>query len=257
LVDYPKYETGPFYGHQWRNFGKPYVPERLRYPESKYDELNLSGAANFSMVEKLETFYISEIKLNNPIQVSTYLKLIKESIPEHMRLNQKQFDEVNTFYCDQIQEVIHLIKTNPSSRRIILSAWNPNQLKEMVLPPCHVIYEWVVENSELSCAMFMRSNDMGLGAGFNIASASILTHILAEICGLTAARYNHFVGDAHIYANHFQGILEQLQIKELYDFPTIAFKKNISNMNIDDISENDISILNYKHHKKIQMKMAV
>jgi dihydrofolate reductase/thymidylate synthase len=265
LADYNEFETGPFYGWQWRNFGKPYVPEKFKEKmnfnnnpvEVEAQGFDLGGFGGGFNKKQVSSEIINKIKLNNPIQISEYLNLIKEFIPEHLQLSQKQFDEVNTFYCDQVQEVIHLIKTNPSSRRIMLSAWNPNQIKEMCLPPCHVIYQWEVCNSELSCTMFMRSNDMGLGAGFNIASASLLTHILAEICGIRAIRYSHYVGDAHIYANHFAGILGQVQINEFYDFPTIKFNRNISGMNIDEVTENDVGIVNYKHHKKIQLKMAV
>lgn len=114
---------------------------------------------------------------------------------------------------DQISWIINEIKTNPDSRRIILSAWNPNQLDKMALPPCHTLAQFRVMNGKLSCQLYQRSADMFLGVPFNIASYSLLTHMLAQICELQVGTFVHTIGDAHIYQNHMTQVNEQLERK--------------------------------------------
>lgn len=111
---------------------------------------------------------------------------------------------------DQVADVIHKIKTNPNDRRIILSAWNPAALHEMALPPCHMMAQFYVAKGELSCQMYQRSGDMGLGVPFNIASYALLTRLLAQVCGLKAGEFVHVIGDAHVYTNHIEPLKEQL-----------------------------------------------
>jgi dihydrofolate reductase/thymidylate synthase len=103
---------------------------------------------------------------------------------------------------DQLKQVIHLLKNDPYNRRIILSAWNPKDEHKMALPPCHMFCQFFVTDGELSCQMYQRSADIGLGVPFNIASYSLLTHILAHICNLKPKEFIHIIGDAHIYQNH-------------------------------------------------------
>ena len=112
---------------------------------------------------------------------------------------------------DQIEEVVKQIRTNPDSRRIILSAWNPLQLSEMALPPCHVLAQFRVINGKLSCHLYQRSADMFLGVPFNIASYALLTHMIAKICSLEVAYLVHTIGDAHIYSTHEDVVREQLK----------------------------------------------
>ena len=121
---------------------------------------------------------------------------------------------------DQLQEVIHLIRTDPYNRRIILSAWNPGALKQMALPPCHMMAQFYVQNGCLSCQMIQRSADMGLGVPFNIASYSLLTILLAHITGLQPGEFVHVIGDTHVYINHEDVLREQLQ-RQPRDFPTV------------------------------------
>lgn len=130
--------------------------------------------------------------------------------------------------CDQIGNIIRQLKeakdpSKPYSRRIILSAWNPCQLNQMALPPCHVLCQFRVrENKYLSCALYQRSGDVGLGVPFNILSYAFLTHLLAHHCGLKAEELVHFIGDAHIYENHMELLLEQTT-REPKPFPKIEF----------------------------------
>uniref|UniRef100_A0A0N5C8V1 Thymidylate synthase n=1 Tax=Strongyloides papillosus TaxID=174720 RepID=A0A0N5C8V1_STREA len=156
---------------------------------------------------------------------------------------------------DQLANVIDQIKNNPSSRRIILSAWNPSDLGEMVLPPCHTLVQFYVQDGELSCHLYQRSGDVGLGVPFNIASYSLLTHMIAKICGITTGDFVHTIGDAHIYKNHTDALKQQLT-REPYPFPTIRFVGDNLNT-IDDFTSENIILENYESHPLIKMSMAV
>ncbi|KAJ9442751.1 Bifunctional dihydrofolate reductase-thymidylate synthase, partial [Diplonema papillatum] len=154
---------------------------------------------------------------------------------------------------DQLAQVIHTIKTNPDDRRIILSAWNPAALKEMALPPCHVLCQFYVANGELSCQMYQRSCDMGLGVPFNIASYSLLTVLLADVCGLKPGDFIHSLGDAHVYTNHVDPLKKQLE-REPRPFPTLKVLQ--SHDNIEDYSMDDLALLEYHPYPAIKMEMA-
>lgn len=158
---------------------------------------------------------------------------------------------------DQLQYIIDSLK-NPetrTSRRLVLSAWNPCQIDQMALPPCHVLMQFYVrENKYLSCSLYQRSGDIGLGVPFNIASYSFLTHIIARHCGLVADEFVHFIGNAHIYENHIDTLKTQIQRVPL-DFPRIE----ITNLhdNINDYSIDDLKwIEEYKHHATLKMDMS-
>jgi thymidylate synthase len=159
---------------------------------------------------------------------------------------------------DQLQYIIDSLNGNNKnedkfSRRLIVSAWNPNQLNDMALPPCHIMFQFFVNNKdELSCSMYQRSGDVGLGIPFNIASYSLLTYIIAHHCGLKPGEFIHTIGDAHIYENHIEKLKLQIERKP-YDFPTIYIKNKYEN--IEDYTINDFYISNYLHHKPIKMDM--
>jgi len=155
---------------------------------------------------------------------------------------------------DQLAEVIHKIKTNPNDRRILLTAWNPAALKDMALPPCHMFCQFYVADGELSCQMYQRSCDLGLGVPFNIASYALLTCMIAHVCGLRRGDFVHTLGDAHVYCNHVEPLRQQMQNEPL-PFPTLEI--NPEKTDIDDITFEDLKIVGYKAHKKIEMKMAV
>ena len=155
---------------------------------------------------------------------------------------------------DQLAEVIDKIKNNPNDRRILLTAWNPAALKEMALPPCHMFCQFYVANGELSCQMYQRSCDMGLGVPFNIASYSLLTCMIAQVCGLKPGDFVHCLGDAHVYSNHVEPLKKQLQV-EPRPFPTL--KINPAKTDIDSFEFSDFEIIGYDPHPKIEMKMAV
>ena len=155
---------------------------------------------------------------------------------------------------DQLQNMIDMLKDKKerNSRRLILSAWNPNQLDMMALPPCHVMFQChVINDNKLSLTLYQRSGDVGLGIPFNIASYSFLTHMIAKICNLEPYEFIHFIGNAHIYEEHIENL--SIQLNRLpYAFPKIELNYK---SNIDDYTLEDINIENYKYHEKINMNM--
>tara|TARA_B110000967_G_C18889209_1_gene566142 strand:+ start:690 stop:1568 length:879 start_codon:yes stop_codon:yes gene_type:complete len=158
---------------------------------------------------------------------------------------------------DQLQYIINALKNSEgrNSRRLVLSAWNPCQIYQMALPPCHVLMQFHVrENKYLSCSLYQRSGDIGLGVPFNIASYSFLTHIIAKHCGLVADEFVHFMGNAHIYENHIETLKIQIE-REPLPFPKINIKncrENINDYTIDDIEWTEP----YKYHEKLKMDMS-
>lgn len=156
--------------------------------------------------------------------------------------------------CDQLAEIISMIKTTPDSRRIVMSAWNPPDIPLMALPPCHVLTQFYVADGELSCQLYQRSADMGLGVPFNIASYALLTELLAHICRLRVGDFIHTIGDAHIYLDHIEPIREQLT-RAPRNLPHLSFKRQLND--IDDITAADIELIDYDPHPHIIMKMAV
>lgn len=155
---------------------------------------------------------------------------------------------------DQLSEVINRIKNNPNDRRIIMSAWNPIDIPQMALPPCHCLAQFFVANGELSCQLYQRSADMGLGIPFNIASYALLTHMIAHVTGLKAGELVHTTGDTHVYLNHVEPLEEQLR-RVPKPFPTLHFKRNVQS--IDEFQMEDFEIRGYNPYPTIKMEMAV
>ncbi|KAG6705016.1 hypothetical protein I3842_07G161000 [Carya illinoinensis] len=155
---------------------------------------------------------------------------------------------------DQLSDIIDKIKNRPDDRRIILSAWNPQDLKLMALPPCHIFAQFYVANGELSCQMYQRSADMGLGVPFNIASYALLTCMIAHVCGLFPGDFIHIIGDAHVHKTHIRPLQEQLQ-KLPKPFPIL--KINPAKKDVDSFVAADFELVGYDPHQKIEMKMAV
>jgi dihydrofolate reductase/thymidylate synthase len=155
---------------------------------------------------------------------------------------------------DQLAECIRKIKEDPNDRRILLSAWNPADLSLMALPPCHMFCQFYVAAGELSCLMYQRSCDMGLGVPFNIASYSLLTCMMAQVCGLKPGEFIHSLGNAHVYENHIEPLKTQLE-RTPRPFPTLAINPDIKD--IDGFQASDFEIIGYNPHGKIAMDMAV
>ena len=155
---------------------------------------------------------------------------------------------------DQIQEVVDTLKTNPDSRRIIVSAWNVAQLDQMALPPCHCFMQFYVANGKLSLQLYQRSADLFLGVPFNIASYSLLLLMMAQVTGLEAGEFIHTFGDVHIYNNHIDQIKEQLT-REPYKLPTMVLNKEVTN--IFDFKYEDFTLVGYEAHPHIKGEVAV
>jgi thymidylate synthase len=155
-----------------------------------------------------------------------------------------------------VQTIIDELKTNPDSRRIILSAWNPAAIEEMALPPCHVMSQFRVINGELSCQMYQRSADFGLGVPFNVASYALLTHILAQITGLGVGEFIWTGGDCHIYKNHFEQVLEQVKRKPA-KLPELQMPKFTSLDEVLQTSPSQYKLVGYNPAEQIKMQMAV
>lgn len=155
---------------------------------------------------------------------------------------------------DQIKDVIETIKNNPDSRRMIVTAWNPEDIPLSALPPCHTLFQFYVNDGKLSCQLYQRSADVFLGVPFNIASYALLTHMIARETGLEVGEFIHTLGDAHIYLNHLDQVNEQLQRKP-NDAPTLWL--NPEKKNIMDFEMEDIKVKNYHSHSAIKAPVAV
>jgi thymidylate synthase len=166
-----------------------------------------------------------------------------------------QWRNFNSQNIDQIKDVIERIKKNPQDRRLIVTAWNPAQIDEMALPPCHCFFQFdVTPDGKLNCMLYQRSCDMFLGVPFNIASYSLLTMMIAQVCGLKAGEFIHTLGNAHIYSNHFDQVKLQLS-REPYPLPKMKINPEIKN--IDDFKFEDFELVDYQCHPAIKGDVAV
>lgn len=155
---------------------------------------------------------------------------------------------------DQLGNIIEQIKTNPDSRRLIVSAWNPEDIPNVALPPCHVLFQFYVNDNKLSLQLYQRSGDMFLGVPFNIASYSLLLNLVARETGLELGEFVHTLGDAHIYKNHFDQVNKQLS-RNAYDSPTLWL--NPLKHRVLDFEMKDIKLIDYNHHGTIKAPVAV
>ena len=154
---------------------------------------------------------------------------------------------------DQLKNVVEQIKTNPASRRLIVSSWNPAEVDTMALPPCHSLFQFYVNDGKLSCQLYQRSGDVFLGVPFNIASYSLLTILIAKECGLEVGEFVHTLGDAHIYKNHFDQVKEQMS-RTPYSLPELKINDFES---IFDLKIEDVEVVNYESHPFIKAPIAV
>ena len=157
-------------------------------------------------------------------------------------------------HIDQITQVVNMIKKNPDSRRLIVSAWNVADVDQMKLPPCHAFFQFYVADGKLSCQLYQRSADIFLGVPFNIASYALLTMMVAQVCGLKLGDFVHTLGDAHIYSNHFEQVNEQLT-RDLRALPTMHINQNVKD--IFDFKFEDFTLEGYDPHPPIKGLVAV
>lgn len=166
----------------------------------------------------------------------------------------RSWDTADGKQIDQIRDVIEQIKTNPNSRRLIVSAWNVGELDQMALPPCHTFFQFYVANGKLSCQLYQRSADIFLGVPFNIASYALLTMMVAQVCDLQLGEFVHTMGDAHIYLNHLEQVKLQLT-REPKKLPTMKINPNVKD--IFDFVYEDFELVNYEAHPHIKGEVSI
>jgi thymidylate synthase len=214
-------ELGPVYGKQWRHWVKR--SRRPKFADSERDEPTL--------------FDVNEFEAESTAAISTGARI-----------------RTGEWGIDQIQEVIKQIKDNPDSRRLIVSAWNVADIDSMALPPCHVLFQFYVNDGELSCQLYQRSADLFLGVPFNIASYSLLTMMVAQAVALAPGDFVHTFGDLHLYRNHLDQAREQLS-RECRPLPRIKLNPEVKN--IHGFKFEDFQLAGYDPHPSIKAPIAV
>lgn len=222
-------------------------------------EYNGPDMTNFGLRQQTDEFF--------NIKYQEQMKIFTEKILSDATFSKKYGDLGNVYGAqwrswqtsrgdtiDQLGNVIEQIKTNPDSRRLIVSAWNPEDIPNVALPPCHVLFQFYVNDNKLSLQLYQRSGDMFLGVPFNIASYSLLLNLVARETGLELGEFVHTLGDAHIYKNHFDQVNKQLS-RNAYDSPTLWL--NPLKHKVLDFEMKDIKLIDYNHHGTIKAPVAV
>ncbi len=241
----------------WRSI----VGELLWFLEGSTDERRLAELTfekdRTELIDK-KTIWTANADSQGVALGYTNTELIKQLGPVygHQWRHFDAYEDDQITKVDQITWLINEIKTNPDSRRLVLSAWNPNQINEMALPPCHTLAQFRVMNGKLSCQLYQRSADMFLGLPFNIASYSLLTHMLAQICDLKVGPFVWTGGDCHIYNNHTDQVREQLQRKP-HELPAILMPVFNNITELLGTSTSDYKLTNYDPMDSIKAPMAV
>ena len=220
-LDYPEGELGPIYGWQWRKFGKEYSNDYVDGVDG------VDGADGADEAEATEDIY-NDMEYND--NESTASTVTTESTDSSFNYTDTHsitdtYTYVKSKGIDQIKYILEELSKDNNSRRAVLSAWNPVDLKKMALPPCHILYIFNKSSKGLSCHMTLRSSDLFLGLPFNIASTALLTQILAHILYIPANEISLSICDAHIYEEHIPQVNKQIG-SELYDFPKVIIKKD-------------------------------
>ena len=236
---------------------KSVLSELLWFIEGSTDERRLAeihyGATSGNIMDK-KTIWTA-----NADNQGVELGYVNTSLTKHLGpvygKQWRHWEKPEGGHIDQLADLIEGIKTNPQSRRHILSAWNVADIDKMALPPCHTMSQFYVSNDgKLSCNLYQRSADLFLGVPFNIASYSLLTHMIAQVCDLQVGEFIHTLGDSHIYENHIDAVKEQLD-REPKKYSKIKINKDVKS--IDDFTMDDFELINYDPHPTIKAEMAV
>lgn len=263
--------TRSLFGYQMRfdlSKGFPLLTTKKMYYRAIFHELFwfISGSTNIRPLVINNVRIWNEWAYERYVNSNDYMNETMDEYIEKIKLDEefaKIHGELGPVYgkqwrdfngVDQLQELIEGIKTNPNSRRHILSAWNPSEINQMALPPCHLLMQFYVANNKLSCQLYQRSADIFLGVPFNIASYALLTHLIADITGLEVGDFVHTLGDAHIYSNHFDQVNLQLT-RDPMPLSQLVIKNH--HKKIDDYSFEDIEITNYLSHPTIKAEISV
>jgi len=235
---------------------KAIISELLWFIEGSTDERRLAelhfGESKENLIGK-KTVWTANADAQGKELGYTNTDTIKELGPVY-GAQWRSWESTDGKFIDQLSDLIEQIKTNPDSRRLILSAWNVSELEKMALPPCHTFFQFYVAQGKLSCQLYQRSADVFLGVPFNIASYALLTMMIAQVCNLEVGDFVHTFGDAHIYSNHYDQVNLQLT-REPFALPTMKINPNIKN--IEDFTMEDFELIGYESHEAIKAQMAV
>lgn len=255
--------------------GFPLLPLKETFTRGIFEELNwfLEGDTDVStLVDKDVNIWIPDAyrwykEQGGTLPLEAFLKHIENAgfdlgpiYGKQWRrwTNANRYERVNGIFepsvIDQIQEVIDEIKRNPNSRRLIVNAWNVADIPFMALPPCHVMFQFYVEDNKLSCQLYQRSADAFLGVPFNIASYAFLIHMIAHVCGLEVGEFIHTFGDLHLYNDHIELAKEMLK-REDRPLPQLLLKRDVKEIN--DFKFEDFEIQGYDPHKAMKAKVSV
>jgi dihydrofolate reductase/thymidylate synthase len=243
LRDYPAGCGGPIYGYQWKYFNKPYdiVSEMAKCSIDSKESVKLKESQPTNA-----DFVFNYTRSCEQVQKPT----IQDYYADYFKTPKQIPMEAGV---DQIADCLNQIQNNPTSRRILFSGWNPSQMSEMALPPCHILYQFYVDgNNRLSCHMYQRSADLFLGLPFNIASTALMTTIFAKITGRDVGGIRISLGDAHIYAEHTDNVLEQLMRRPMA-FPAVRVA---SVKKLEEYNAGDIELVGYTSHDALKSKMV-
>jgi thymidylate synthase len=235
---------------------KAIISELLWFIEGSTDERRLAelhfGEKKENLIGK-KTVWTANADAQGKELGYTNTETIKELGPVY-GAQWRSWESTDGKFIDQLSDLIEQIKTNPDSRRLILSAWNVSELEKMALPPCHTFFQFYVAQGKLSCQLYQRSADVFLGVPFNIASYALLTMMIAQVCNLEVGDFVHTFGDAHIYSNHETQANLQLT-REPFALPSMKINPNITN--IEDFTMEDFELIGYESHEAIKAQMAV
>jgi len=258
--------TFSLFGHQMRfdlSKGFPVVTTKKLHLKSIIHELLwfLQGDTNIKYLKENGVRIWDEWADENgnlgPVYGHQWRSWPTSATPEAAELrgqNGSQGEPQNIHHIDQISNLIHQIKTNPDSRRLIVSAWNVADIGKMALPPCHCLFQFYVADGKLSCQLYQRSADIFLGVPFNIASYALLTLMLAQVTCLEPGEFIHTFGDAHLYSNHVEQVNEQLS-RTPYALPEMHLNPHVTNL--FDFKYEDFELIDYQCHPAIKAQVAV
>ena len=227
-----------------------FIPSRIN------KVLNSGGTSNFIVYKYNNKIFFSKTNL----EIFMFGKRKKLPITKLKELGVSILEDTDNhlirpkLFINQLENVINQIKNNPDSRRMVVSAWNPENERNAVLASCHTLFQFYVSDGKLSCHLYQRSADFVLGSPFNIASYSLLTHMVAQVCNLKVGDFIYTMGDMHVYHNHFDGVYEQLR-REPMPLPTLWLNPEVND--IFKFTMDDIKLLDYRSHDKIDFQMAV
>lgn len=231
---------------------KAVVSELLWFIEGSNDERRLAEILHGSRDSQYKTIWTENANADYWVKKAKFPGDLGRIYGVQWRRWQRPFWE---FSVDQLKTLIEDIKKDPHSRRHIITSWNPGDIQNMALPPCHCFAQFYVsDQNELSCQMYQRSCDLFLGVPFNIASYALFTHMIAQVCNLQVGEFVHVLGDAHIYLNHVEQVKEQLS-RTPFPSPQLWLNPNIDSINA--FTMNDIKLVNYQSHSTISASMAV